>query len=88
MHSIPLWLLFFSLFLPRLTLLYAFFVHQVPSAHLPNLAALILWALVPRVLMLIYIYVNLGFDLWFIAHLVALILVWGGSGHRASKRWD
>jgi hypothetical protein len=87
MHSIPLWLLFFSLFLPRLTLLYAFFVHQMPSAHLPDLAALLMWALVPRVLMLIYIYVNLGFDLWFLAHLVAWILVWGGSGHRVSKKW-
>ena len=87
MHSIPLWLLFFSLFLPRLTLLYAFFVHQVPYAHLPDLAALIMWVFIPRVLMLIYIYVNLGLDVWFIVHLVALILVWGGSGHRASKRW-
>ena len=88
MHAIPLWLLLFSLFLPRLTLLYAFFVHQVPHAHLPDLAALIMWAARPKSMMLIYIYVNLGFDAWFLAHLIASILVWGGSGHRASKRWD
>lgn len=87
MHGIPLWLLFFSLFLPRISLLFAFLVHQVPYARLPDLASLVMWALVPRVLMLIYIYVNLGFGLWFLAHLIALIVVWGGGGNEASKRW-
>ena len=60
MHAMPLWLLFFSLFLPRLSLVFAYFVHQVPASHLPDLAALAMWAFIPRVLMLIYIYVNLG----------------------------
>lgn len=64
----------------------AFLVHQVPPAALPDLASIVMWALVPRVLMLIYIYTNMGFGPWFVAHLVALILVWGGSGHKVSKR--
>jgi hypothetical protein len=85
---IPLWLLFFSLFLPRIALIFAFLIHQVPHVALPDWASLVMWALIPRVLMLIYIYVNMGFGPWFIAHLIALLLVWGGSGHKASKRWD
>ena len=88
MHPIPLWLLFFSLFLPRLTLCFAFFVHQVPFARLPDLVAVVMWALIPRVLMLFYIYVNMGFGPWFIAHLIALILVWSGGGREASRRWQ
>ncbi len=87
MHAIPLWLLVLSLFLPRLTLALAWLVHQLPLAHLPDLAALLMWAIVPRVLMLVYIYFNLGIGLWFILHLVALLIVWGGSGRQASNRW-
>ncbi len=86
MHAIPLWLLFFSLFLPRISLVCAYFVHQVPYAQLPPLAALAMFAFIPRVLILIYIYVNLGFGAWFIAHLVALICVWAGSGTTAVRR--
>jgi hypothetical protein len=47
-----------------------------------------MWALIPRVLMLFYIYVNMGFGPWFIAHLIALILVWSGGGREASRRWQ
>jgi hypothetical protein len=87
MHTIPPWLLVFSLFLPRLTLAYAFFVHQVPHVQLSDLVQLVMWALVPRILMLIYIYVHLGLGMWFVAHVIALLLVWGGSGHTASRRY-
>ncbi|HEY0758820.1 MAG TPA: hypothetical protein VGD59_06150 [Acidisarcina sp.] len=88
LHAIPLWILVLSLFLPRITMALAWFDHQLPSAHMPDLAGLLLWALLPRVLMLIYIYFNLGLGIWFLAHLIALILVWGGSGRQASNRWS
>ncbi len=86
MHALPLWFLVISLFLPRLTIAFAWFTHQLPSAHLPDLAAILMWAIIPRVLMLIYIYINLGIGLWFVIHLVALLIVWGGSGRKASNR--
>jgi len=88
MHGVPLWILVLSLFVPRITLAIAFLDHQVPHGNLPDLAALLMWAFVPRVLMLLYIYVNMGFGPWFVAHLIALILVWGGSGKQASDRWN
>jgi hypothetical protein len=86
-YAIPVWILFLSLFLPRITLALAFLTTQVPHANIPNVVALLMWAFVPRVLMLVYIYVNLGLGGWFIAHLIALILVWGGTGRQASNRW-
>jgi len=88
MHALPLWLLVLSLFIPRITLAVAWFMHQLPFSHLPDLAALLMWAIIPRVLMLVYIYVNLGIGLWFVIHLIALLLVWGGSGRQASNRWN
>ena len=37
------------------------------------------WALLPRLLVLYLIYVDQGVSLWFIIHLVVALLVWGGS---------
>lgn len=83
-HGIPIWFLVLSLFLPRLSLfigwihMWWFFVPQPWAA--------VLWALLPRVLVLIFIHAHQGFDLWFWIHLVTAILVWGGSGASHNNR--
>ena len=77
-HGIPIWFLVLSLFLPRLSLfigwihLWWFFIPQPWAA--------LLWALLPRVLVLIFIHAHQGFSPWFWIHLATAIVVWSGSG--------
>src|SRR5579859_7267019 len=83
-HGIPLWFLVLSLFLPRLSLfigwihMWWFFVPQPWAA--------VLWAFLPRVLVLIFIHAHQGFDLWFWIHLVTALMVWLGSGASHNRR--
>jgi hypothetical protein len=83
-HGIPIWFLVLSLFLPRVSLfigwihLWWFFVPQPWAA--------VLWALLPRVLVLIFIHAHRGFDSWFWIHLVTALLVWSGSGASHNSR--
>jgi hypothetical protein len=83
-HGIPLWFLVLSLFLPRLSLfigwihMWWFFVPQPWAA--------VLWAFLPRVLVLVFIHAHRGFDLWFWIHLATAVVVWGGSGASHNKR--
>jgi hypothetical protein len=83
-HGIPIWFLVLSLFLPRLSLfigwihMWWFFVPQPWAA--------VLWAFLPRVLVLIFIHAHHGFDLWFWIHLLTAILVWSGSGVSHNNR--
>jgi hypothetical protein len=83
-RGIPLWFLVLSLFLPRLSLfigwihMWWFFVPQPWAA--------VLWALLPRVLVLIFIHAHQGFDLWFWIHLVTALVVWSGSGATHNNR--
>lgn len=85
-HTLPLWFLVFSLFLPRLALL----VYWSENATLPMqlhgwipLAAAIL---LPRALILYVIYMDQGLSLWVIVHLIAAIGVWSASGRAGSRR--
>lgn len=91
-NRLPLWFLVFALFLPRIALLVAWFqgvLQGVPvSFHLQGLIPALFWLLLPRVLVLYLIYVDQGIHLWFWIHLLAALLVWGGSGHRLSRRRD
>jgi hypothetical protein len=83
-HGIPIWFLVLALFLPRLSLfigwihMWWFFVPQPWAA--------VLWAFLPRALVLIFIHAHRGFDLWFWIHLVTAILVWSGSGVSHNNR--
>jgi hypothetical protein len=62
-------------------------VHALPlwflvfSLFLPRVALLLLWI---QVLFLIYL--DQGISLWFILHLVAALMVWGGSGSYHARR--
>jgi hypothetical protein len=86
-HLLPLWFLIFSLFLPRIALVVAWFDKDLVPFHLgtgwiPPLLAL----LVPRVLILFLIYQDQRFSTWFLIHAVVMLLVWGGGSHRMSRR--
>ncbi len=87
-HSIPLWFLVLSLFLPRLCIFLAWLQHGT-GHFIPvtvNLIGIVLWILIPRLLILYWIYIDQGISLWFIIHLIALAIAWGGGGSRVYSR--
>ena len=85
-HALPLWFLVFSLFLPRISLLVAWFDHDLVRFHFDNIIAPIVALLLPRVLILVMIYRDQGISMWFLIHLVVAICVWGGTGGRTYVR--
>ena len=51
-----------------------------------GLIQILVWLLVPRILILFWIYQDQGIGLWFLIHAVALLLAWGGGGSRVARR--
>ena len=87
-HALPLWFLVLSLFLPRLCIVLAWLQHSVP-VYIPSAVGLIqivVAMLIPRLLILFWIYSDQGIGLWFLIHAVGLVLAWGGGGTRAVQR--
>jgi hypothetical protein len=79
--------LLFSLFFPRITMVWYFLWDAYPANTVPLWADWLLGIFVPRILVLIYIYQNLGYqDPWFWIHLVAALLAWFGGSWR-TYRW-
>jgi hypothetical protein len=81
--------LIFSLFFPRIVLLVFLFLFPdlYPANAVPQWADILLGIFMPRVLILIYIFQNLGADnVWFIAHLVVMILAYFGGGRETARR--
>jgi hypothetical protein len=85
-NQLPLWFLVFALFLPRLAMAVAWFQGALVPFHLQGIVPALFWLLLPRILVLYLIYVDQGLTLWFLVHLVAALLVWGGGSHRMSRR--
>jgi hypothetical protein len=85
-HALPFWFLVFSLFLPRIALLLLWFEKALLPFHLNGIVALVFAIFLPRVLVLFLIYVDQGISLWFVIHLIAALMVWGGSGRYHSRR--
>ena len=80
--------LIFSLFFPRIVLLINIFFYPelYPQNTVPQWADILLGVFMPRVLILIYIYQNMGADnVWFIAHMVVMVLAYF-SGSRETRR--
>jgi hypothetical protein len=75
-HSLPLWFLIFVLWLGG----------PIAPFHLHGIVPLVFAILLPRVLVLYLIYMDQGISLWFIIHLVAALMVWGGSGSYSARR--
>lgn len=81
--------LLFSLFFPRMVMLVylLLFPDLFPANVVPQWADILLGVFMPRVLILIYIYQNMGYEnIWFIAHLVVAVIVYLGSGRKAKNR--
>jgi hypothetical protein len=88
-EGMDFYFLLFSLFFPRIVLIvYAFFIPQnFPPNSVPQIADILLGIFVPRILILIYIYQNMGYDnLWFVAHLIVAILAYLGGGRTVHRR--
>ncbi|MGI4829858.1 MAG: hypothetical protein ACRYFU_16930 [Janthinobacterium lividum] len=86
-HTLPLWFLVLSLFLPRICIVIAWLQHSIPT-YVPatvNLVQIIAAVLVPRILILFWIYQDQGIGLWFLIHAVALVFAWGGGGTRYAR---
>ena len=84
-----IYFLVISLFFPRLVLLFCIFLspHAYPANTVPQWADLLLGIFVPRVLILIYIYQNLGYDnIWFVVHVIALLIAYFGGGRETYRR--
>lgn len=80
------YLLFFSLFVPRISLFFAFVSNAIPVNFVPFWADVVLAIFIPRLLILLYIYGTLGADSgWFIAHVIFFILSLGSSSAGASS---
>jgi hypothetical protein len=79
--------LLFSLFFPRIVLLVYFLIERFPANTLPLWLDGLLGLFVPRILILIFIYQNMGTNnIWFAAHLIVMILTYF-SGGRRTVRW-
>ena len=87
-HSLPLWFLVFSLFLPRVALVVAWLQHSVP-AYIPTtvgLLQIIVALAIPRILILFWIYQDQGISLWLLIHAIGLVVTWGGGGGTYARR--
>jgi hypothetical protein len=87
-HAIPLWFLVLSLFLPRICILVAWLQHTM-TAYIPptvGLIPIIVALLIPRLLILFWIYTDQGITIWFLLHVIALLIAWGGGGSRVYTR--
>lgn len=59
-----------------------------PANTVPFWADVVLGVFVPRILILIYIYQNMGYEnVWFAAHLLVLILTYFGGGKGTHRRY-
>lgn len=75
------WFLLFSLFFPRICLIIAWVSGSIPPNNTPFILDFLLAIIFPRVLILFYIYTNMGFHPWFWIHLIVIVLFccFGGS---------
>ena len=87
-HEIPLWFLVLSLFLPRICIALAWFQHSMPHFIPPpvGILSIVVAVLVPRLLILIWIYQDQGITIWFLLHGIALLIAWGGGSHTVYRR--
>ena len=84
-----IYFLIFSLFAPRIVLLVYLFLFPdlFPLNTVPQWADILLGVLMPRVLILIYIYQNMGADnIWFITHLVVMLITYFGGSRETRRR--
>ena len=87
-HNIPLWFMVLSLFLPRICMCIAWVQHSM-TQFIPatlSIIPVIVALLIPRVLILFWIYQDQGITIWFLLHVIALLVAWSGGGHTVYRR--
>lgn len=85
-HRLPFWFLIFALFLPRIALAVAWLQGVLIPFQMHGFLPLVVAIVLPRVLVLYLIYLDQGFSLWFIIHLVVGLVVWAEGGHQIHRR--
>jgi hypothetical protein len=83
MDQLPLWFLVLSLFLPRVSLIFSYFLNDLTSYSLNGWIPPTLAVFMPRILVIILIFQDRGFSGWIIVHAIALICVYGGAGSQS-----
>ncbi len=79
--------LLFSLFFPRITMVVSFMFGAYPDNSVWLIWDWILGLFLPRILVLIYIYQNMGYETpWFWLHLIVAVVVFFSSSWR-TYRW-
>lgn len=85
-HTLPLWFLVFSLFLPRLALLVYWLNGQDLPFHVHGWLPLVVAIVFPRLLVLYLIYMDQGIGFWFAVHLIAAFAVFASGGRYQTRR--
>jgi hypothetical protein len=85
-HEIAVWFLVLALFVPRITLLIAYLTHGIPLNNIPFIGDVALAVFLPRALVVIYIYENMGTSPWFWVHLIVAIAVYIFGVGKVSRR--
>jgi hypothetical protein len=85
-HTLPLWFLVFSLFLPRLALLVYWLDGQALPFHIHGWVPLVIAVLVPRLLVIYLIYMDQGVSFWFVVHLIAALIVFASGGRYQTRK--
>lgn len=80
MSQLPLWFLLLAVFLPRVSLLIAYFGDILQNYYLSGWIPPILAVLIPRALVLILIFQDQGFSIWLVIHAFAMVFVYLASG--------
>ena len=76
-QEIGIWFLLLSLIVPRFVLFFWWMTGNLPPNTTPFAADAICAVFLPRVLVMVYIYQNMGLGPWFYIHLVALVIAAG-----------
>jgi hypothetical protein len=84
MEQLPLSFLIGALFLPRISLLVAYFSDVLTPFSLNGWVPPTLGVLIPRALVLVLIFQDRGFSLWLLVHAIAMAVVYSGGGSAAS----
>lgn len=72
-HEIATWFLVLSLFVPRIALLIAYCSNGIPPNNIPFMGDFFMTVFFPRLLVIIYIVTNMGFNAWALVHSIVAV---------------
>jgi hypothetical protein len=84
-QSIATWFLVLGLFLPRVTIIAAYFTNTLPANNVPATLSVLGTAFLPRVLICIYIAFNMGYNEWFWIHLIVALVAYGVGSSKGKR---